>query len=339
MGNAVFLTPLVKRIHELLPHARIDIAISYRQAEDLLGRLPGVRRIIRFPYKGVDLVWRYLLALRGVRRERYDLVIDPSPHSTSGRMVLTLARARSRLGYATADQWAPLTHGVTVPASIVHQAAQPAVLLTRVLGADDELGALRLWLPLERGELEAGRAAVARALAASGHTGDTSRTFGFFAHATGLKAVDRGYWRAFLDAFAELQPDAIAVEILPSPSSVPTDARSATLHIPSPRTLTAAMAAMRLFVAADTGPMHLASIVVPTLALFQASDPALFGPLKPGDLALDVSRYTPRAVAECCQRLWPREEEGVVLHAREAVGDRLARRDRGTACAATEPPE
>ncbi|MGH8150184.1 MAG: glycosyltransferase family 9 protein [Steroidobacteraceae bacterium] len=329
MGNAVLLTPLIKRLHELLPRASIDIAISYPHADDLLGRLPGVRRIIRFPYKGVQLAWRYVAALRRVRREHYDLVIDPSPHSTSGRIVLTIARARRRLGYTTRDQWAPLTHGVPIPASILHQAAQPAVLLSRALGAGDELGTLQLWLPLERDEVEAGRAAIARALAASGRRAESSQAFGFFAHATGLKTVDRGYWRAFLDAFAELEPDAVPLEILPSPSSAPTDARCATLHIPSPRALTAALAALRLFVSADTGPMHLASIAVPTVALFRASDPALFGPLKPADLALEVSRYTPHAAAECCQRLWRRAER---------VRD-FERQGRDEAFAAVEPPE
>ncbi len=315
MGNAVFLTPLIQRLHELLPHASLVLATAYPKADDLLGSLPGVRRIIRFPYKGVQLPWRYLAAVRRLRRERFDLAIDPSPNSTSGRIVLMLARARRRLGYATDYQWAPLTHAIPLPGATMHQAAQPAFLVSRALGAECDPREVRLWLPLAPSELEAGRAAIARALGAAvvqeapGPVGQgaapEARAFGFFAHATGLKTIDPNYWRAFWDAFLEMQPDAIPVEILPSPASARIDPRGASAHFPSPRALTAAMSAMRLFISADTGPMHLASsTAVPTVGLFRASDPALYGPLKPCDLALDVTQYSPRAAAERCQRIW-----------------------------------
>jgi len=66
-----------------------------------------------------------------------------------------------------------------------------------------------------------------------------------------------------------------------------------------------AIAATRLFISADTGPMHLgSSTCVPTVALFQASDPTLYGPLKSSDVALNISHISPRDVAERCQRLW-----------------------------------
>jgi len=311
MGNAVFLTPLLERLHELMPQASIDIATAYPKAEDLLGGLPGIRRIIRFPYKGLQLPYRYLAAVRQLRRERYDLVIDPVANSTSARIVLMLARSRWRLGYAAADQWAPLTHAVPLAREPLHQAAQPAVLLSRALGVDDDIGAVRLWLPLSHQEVEAGSAAIVRAMATRGAAAAPSQAFAFFAHATGLKTVDRAYWRAFWAAFLELEPQAVPVEILPMPTSASTIEGCASLHIPSPRALTAAMAATRLFISADTGPLHLAgTTAVPTVALFQASNPALFGPLKPGDLVLDTRRCSPREAAQACQRLWRRCAEG-----------------------------
>jgi ADP-heptose:LPS heptosyltransferase len=94
MGNAMFLTPLIQRIRELLPHAAIDVATAYPMAPDLFAGIPGVRRVIAFPHKGVQLAWRYAGALRCVRREYYDLAIDPAPDSTSDRIVMLLARSR-----------------------------------------------------------------------------------------------------------------------------------------------------------------------------------------------------------------------------------------------------
>ncbi len=304
MGNTLFLTPLIRKIRELIPHASIDLASAYPYAGDLLGKIPAVR-VIGFPYKGASLAFRYLGALHRLRRRRYDLIIDPVLNSTSGRTVLIMARSRRRLGYAADDQWAPLTHAVPPPQATLHQAAQPVYLLTQALGVPFRLEDVKLWVPLEREEIEAGRAVVTRAIVEKNPAATAAQACGFFGRATGLKRLSPEYWRAFWDHFLELQPDAIPLEFLPSPESTPTDPRCASVHIPSPRQLTAAMAAARLFISADAGPMHLASTTpVPTVALFCASDPALYGPLKPGDLALDAGRLSPRAVAQRCAQIW-----------------------------------
>ena len=302
MGNTMFLTPLIAGLRERLPHAAIDIASAYPYARELLEPIPGVRRVIAFPYKGVGLPWRYAAALRNVRREHYDLVIDPATDSTSDRLILTLARARYRLGFDSASQWAPLTHAVGVPRTPLHQAAQPLYLLSRALGTESDAGKVRLQLSLSEPELAAGRAVVERAISARG---TAERVFGYFAHATGQKTIAKEYWHAFWDAFLALEPDAVPLEILPSAQCAATDSRSAVLHLKSPRALAAAIASMRLFLAGDTGPMHIASATdVPTVALFQASDPALYGPLKPCDVALDPTRHPPVELAQRCRALW-----------------------------------
>jgi heptosyltransferase III len=304
MGNALFLTPLIRALRELFPRATIDLAIAYPYADDLFGKLPGVR-VLTFPYKGVGLAWRYLAALRRLRSRRFDLVIDPVANSTSGRAVLMAARGKYRLGYATDSQWAPLTHAVAFPEGTLHQAAQHVYLLRRALGVEFDPGGVRLWLPLEAEEIEAGRALVGRAVSSKNPAAGAAQAFGFFGRATGLKQIASEYWRAFWDCFLALQPEATPLEFLPSPESAPTDPRCAAVHIPSPRALAAAMAATRMFVSADAGPMHLASSqAVPTVALFCASEPALYRPLKPCDLALELATCPPEALAQRCARIW-----------------------------------
>ncbi len=305
MGNALFLTPLIQQVHELLPRANIDVAIAYQQADDLLGQLPGVRRVITFPYKGVSLVWRYLLALSRVRANHYDLAIDPMPNSTSGRIVLRLCRARLRLGFASEHQWVRLTHSVPESEIPEHRAIQPVFLLHQALGVAHEPAQLRLWNPVDAADRAEGRAAIARALEARGIEPSGAQAIGFFAHATGAKSVDRQYWEQFWTAFLQLAPEAVPVEFLPRPDSAPLNPRFASLHVRNPHRLAAAMAELGLFISADTGPMHLASsTTVPTVALFRASDPAHYGPLKPSDLALDVTQHSPAALAQICHRHW-----------------------------------
>jgi heptosyltransferase-3 len=306
LGNALFLTPLIERIHELFPDAAIDLAMAYPQAPVLLKNQPGVRRIIAFPHKGVGMIWNYFAAMSKVRSEHYDIVIDPSPESTSGRIVLALTKATHRIGFATASQWAPLTHAAKESPELMHQGVQPVFLLCNVLGKKCDPRDVRLSLSLKPDELDAGRSAIARALAKKNlPPGSAKSTFGFFAHATGSKTLEKAWWQAFWKAFLELEPEAVPVEFLPSPTSAPTEARFASLNLPSTRDLTAAIATTRMFISADTGPMHLASATpVPTVGLFKTSHPKLYGPLKSNDLVIDARDCPPWLAAQLVQAAW-----------------------------------
>jgi heptosyltransferase-3 len=304
MGNTLFLTPLIRHLHALLPGAVIDLAIANARGPELLGDMPGIRQVVVFPHKTDRMVRRFLSALRRVRATRYDLAIDPVPESNSGRVVMTLCRARRRLGFVTSFQWAPLTHAVPPPQEVMHQAAHPVYLIDRAIGREYSPDVVRLWLPLREEELLAGRQVIARAI---GHT-DPSATLqvvGYFAHAAGYKMLGREWWIEFWNAFTVLEPQAIPVECLPSAQHQRSDERFAGFHVASPRALAAAIASMRMFISTDTGPMHLASsTAVPTVALFRASDPLQYGPLKPNDLSIDVGTVSPADAARLCQGVW-----------------------------------
>jgi len=303
LGNSLLLTPMLRRLHELLPQATIDVAIAYADARELLADMPGVRRVVVFPHRGPRLIRRYLRALHSLRSCHYDLVIDPIPASTSNRIALTLCRARARAGFAGESQWAPLTHAVAVPHEIVHHAMQPVFMVSRVLNGSHDLCGVRLWLPLSAEQKSAGRAAIAQAFGA--RSGDLSNACGFFAHASGRKALGASWWRAFWRAFLALEPDAIPVEFLPPGGCAPVDASFAHVQFSSLRAMAGAIAATRMFISADTGPMHLACCTpVPTVGLFCASRLDLYRPLKPGDLAIEVAHRSPQEVAQCVSTLW-----------------------------------
>jgi ADP-heptose:LPS heptosyltransferase len=300
MGNTLFLTPFIRHLHALLPAASIDLALAYAHSPQLLGDMPGVRQIYVFPHKTDHMAWRFLRALHRLRSQRYDLAIDPVPESNSGRIILTLCRARRRLGFVTQWQWAPLTHAVEPPTEVMHQAAHPVYLIDRATDKPYEADQVRLWLPLSQDELARGRALIAGVCGA-----DTRQVIGFFAHAAGYKLLGADWWQQFWDEFTRLEPAAIPVECLPSPQHPRTIERFASFHERSPRALAAAIASMRMFVSTDTGPMHLASCTgTSTVALFRASDPLQYGPLKPNDLSIDVAVTGPVEAAAICQRVW-----------------------------------
>ena len=199
-----------------------------------------------------------------------------------------------------------------MPAQAMHQGRQPAYLVSTALGAAWEPDAIRLWLPLTPQEVSAARSVVDAAIARTG-SGTSSPgpamerpRVGYFAHATGLKALPAAWWAQFWRALRALHPELEPVEFLPAPSAAPTVPGFAALHLRSQRELAAAIATLQLFVSADAGPMHLASTTdTPTMGLFQVTDPVLYGPLKSTDRSIAVAQRAPEEVAAQVSAAWP----------------------------------
>ncbi len=302
IGNTLFVTPLIDSIAENFPGASVDVLIAFPLAPELLRGLPGVNRVFVLPNKGSSRLRRRIRMIRELREQNYDLVIDPSPRSTSGRLFLSLAGARQRLGFMSEDQWAPLTHGVQASRERLHDAQKPVMLLARALGRDFEPSRVRLNIALSESELAGGRAAIMQCLAGSAPAERERPVYGFFADATGQKKLERAWWDRFLAELRALDPEAALVEILPAEGTEPLRSDIPGLYFASLRELAAAMAACSCFVSADAGPMHLASSVVPTVALFNYTDPRKYRPLKRDDLVIDVNENSPEQAAALCVR-------------------------------------
>ncbi|RJS92859.1 glycosyltransferase family 9 protein [Salinisphaera sp. Q1T1-3] len=290
LGNVLFLTPMLRSLAASLPEARIDIVIQSPAQVDLLQSLPGVGRV----WVQKNRVFGLFGLLRAIRRERYDLAIDPTGNSASNRIGMALSGARQRLGFANADQWLPLTHAAGRSISR-HQALQAVELLTG--GISDP--------PIERFDTLAVFPEACDRQAAETLWHDTlgvmaprTPVIGFFSRATGDKQLARPWWEAFLAAVSQAGPNAVLVEILPGPDADPIDPARPHVAIASLTQLAAFMARCDQFVAADSGPMHLAAAAgVPVVGLFQATAPSHYAPLGQACISLEGERLTPSHTA------------------------------------------
>jgi ADP-heptose:LPS heptosyltransferase len=301
MGNTLFLTPLLTAIAAALPKASIDVVSLYPEAGELLEGLPGLRRVMILPHKGWWRLHRTLATLRQIRSEYYDLAIDPSPESLGGRLAMMFCRSRWRLGFRGRNQWLPLSHSVDVPTDSQHEAIRPLALLERL--PHGPLPPARLRLELDAGERQRGAERFLACLDAyaPGRRADQP-VVGFFAHARGNKSLGVEWWQRFWRRLLSLEPDVIALEILPSPATAPVMEGGAAIHVKATRDLMATLAGVSLFISADTGPMHLASSTdAPVIALFGPTDPAKFGPLKPNDVVIRLEGLAAEDAAEACR--------------------------------------
>jgi ADP-heptose:LPS heptosyltransferase len=302
MGNTLFLTPLLAAIHEVLPHAAIDVFVSYPDAADVLRGLPGLRNVITLPHMNWWNLPTSLRTLKDYRSRRYDLVIDPVPNSSGGRIALLLSRARWRLGFTADEQWLRLDYAAELPPGVRHEALRPLALMQQAFGYQMAPGVPRLRVANSSDEFAAGARLIAERMAlAARRAAPDWPTIGFFASARGKKDLGPQWWREFWQAYLELRPQTAPLEVLPTADHPPVNSDFANVHCPSPRQLAATISHADGFFSADTGPMHLASAAgVPTIAFFEQTNPAAFGPIKPEDAVLKIAGMTPRQVAEAC---------------------------------------
>ncbi len=87
----------------------------------------------------------------------------------------------------------------------------------------------------------------------------------------------------------KIAPQIRFIDIL-APGQTPLKPDMPTISSKNLRNLAKIFSALDAFVCADTGPMHLASAsTTPTIALFNATDPAYYGPLGEKDKTLQIN--------------------------------------------------
>lgn len=295
LGNMLLLTPLLQSLAIRLPHAKIDILIGHARYAPLFEGLPGIRQVWCMPARGWSWPYRMLMLLFKLRQQKYDLSIDPAQNSVSNRMASRLCGAEMRLGFHAPDQWLGLTHAVTSPAE-VHEGLKPLQLI-RAGFADTSPLCTEITLALSAEEREAGHQRLHSLLP---KFSQTKPILGFFVEATGKKQLPPAWWQHWLAALRAARPDIQLLQILPpGQTRQPLDATLPALREEDLRRLAAALCHLDLFVACDSGPMHLAAAAgTPTLGLFHATSSARYRPLTLASRVLELGELTASQVGQ-----------------------------------------
>jgi len=287
LGNTVLITPLLAEIEALYPGAEIDVVSGGNVGEQLFVERFHVRRVYSLPRKVARHLWATVKLLRQLRRDTYDLAIDASIDSQSGRLLLAIAKARFKLGYpdergSMASAWS----GVPRPE---HLAKRGVFLLRAAYAQQVSRPCPPLNLHLQGTEKHNGREVLRAILGDHGQATDPSMVVGVFANATGAKRYSSDWWRQFIGDLETRQPHVRIVNLLAEHGECQLDERHASYYTRDPRRLAAVIAGMDAFISADCGVMHLAAATgTPTLGLFSTSSPAKYGPYGGHNAAIDT---------------------------------------------------
>lgn len=273
LGDVVLATSVLQPLRALFPAARIEWVTSQAYAP-LLEGLPELAAVHRLGRAGDDTP----AALRARLRGRFDLAVDLQEKVKSAWLALAAAPRRLFFHRRTAGEALLALVGRDRPNVRGHATGQYAAVLAPLGGGPP--GPLRVALS---GEAHA-QAAAALAGAggrplvalAPGATWATKRWAAerFAEVGEALHAEGHGL------VLCAGPGDAGAVAAFRAACRAPIAADLTPLQVPA---MAAALARVRLLVACDSGPVHLAAAVgTPALALFGPTSSVRWGPPPPG---------------------------------------------------------
>lgn len=291
LGNTLFMTPLVRCLNAAFPEARIDVLVRDPAHRAIFEGLPGVNRVLHVP-AGARALLGFILSFG---RESYDLAIDPSVNATGNRIAISLCRARYKLGFAGPEQWVKLTHAAAVPGNEPHQARQAVYLLRQGIPGIEipDCGKLEV-RPSGAAKAEAWRVLVD---ALGGPV--RGKAIGFFTGATGDKRLPEVWWREWARSIESSDESLQLVQILPPGGTMALEPWIPSVVLPQLDQLAALMVLLDAFVAADSGPMHLAAAAgTPTVGLFRCTTPEDYAPLGRDCIYISGDDLDPVSVAQ-----------------------------------------
>jgi heptosyltransferase-3 len=282
LGNLLLMTPLVQEIIETFPNATIDLFVKGDLTPSVFQNYDQIGSIIQLPKKPFSDFPAYLKGWMQIKRNKYDVVINVVNGSSSGKVSAQLANAKYRF-YGEIDSDFLLKYN-----DHEHLAKSPVYSFRNYLAksglVENGQKVPTLDLKLNAPELSEGKKLL------QGIVQNDQKTICLFTNATGDKIYSSDWWDTFYQRLKIEFPDYNIIEILPVENISQIGFKAPTFFNRNIRITGSVIANTDIFIAADSGMMHLgASVHTPTVGLFKVTDPKAYEPYGNGSVAIDTN--------------------------------------------------
>jgi lipopolysaccharide heptosyltransferase II len=358
LGSVLLATPLLRRLREQWPDARITF-LTFAPNAELVRRLECVDDVLLVPRTGalalLGSVPRLLLQLR---RARYDVALDLEFYSRLSNLVSWASGARRRVGFFVRARWrgSLLTDPVYFNPTLPYGRAVLALL--KPLGLDGADAGTLLAPQVSRAEaaeararlLELGVSAAGAVVVVNVNASDLCEERRWPGERYARLVERFGAEIASVDQFVFIGAPAeraavarVLGELSPAAAARCLDVSGRTSFVE----LIVLLQGSVLLVTNDSGPLHLAAALrVPTVSLYGPETPALYGPVGDNHLVFYAGHWCSPCLSvynakiamchgenECMRRITLDEVvQRTAVFARERVGlapPRPARPGRG----------
>lgn len=286
LGNTLLITPLIQEISNQFPGVKIDLFVKGTVANVVFETYPQVDEILCLPKKHFKQLFQYFRTWFKIRIKKYDLVINTTKGSSSGRLATKVARATYKFyGQIENNSYQNLS-------DYEHFSKFPVYNFWAYLEKSGRTIAHKnipiLSLQLSPEELQKGRNKLNEIIP------DQSKpTIAIFTFATGDKCYSEEWWNTLYSAMMVEFTDYNIVEILPVEDVSQIQRKAPTYYSKDIREITAFMANTVIFIGADSGMMHLSTASgTTTIGLFHVTEPSRYEPYGNKNCSLITTQYT-----------------------------------------------
>lgn len=291
LGNLVLLTPLVQEIEKTFPDAKIDLFVKGGLGAIVFKNYKNIDKIIQLPQKPFSNLLKYLGDWFSLRRKKYDIAINATQGSSSGRLSISFSKADYKFFGEEVEniknQYPDYKH---IAKNTIYNFRQ---YLSQTGLEEKGLGIPFLNLKLNPEEIEDGKQRLSELVK------NDKKTICLFTNATGDKCYSESWWSAFYEKLEETFPDCNIVELLPMENISKLNFKIPNFKDRDIRKVGGFIANTDIFVTADNGVMHLASASgVTTLGLFHVSDENIYKPYNQKSLSINTNNVDNDKVME-----------------------------------------
>ena len=286
LGNLLLITPLVQEVERTFPDCRIDLFVKGGLAPIIFQNYKSINNIIELPKKPFSNLINYFKVWIKIKKQRYDIVLNVTKNSSSGRLSAKFADAKYKL-FGGVNTDIQSNHP-----DYEHIAKYPVYeyrsFLTH-LGFDAiENPVPSLDLKLSPLEISEGKKTVKELVK------NDKKTISIFTYATDDKCYSKAWWDEFYEklklAFAD---DYNIIEVLPVENISQIEFKAPTFYSKDIREIGAVIANTVIFIGADSGIMHLASAsLTPTVGLFSRENQKTYEPYNNNSVAINTTTST-----------------------------------------------
>ncbi|GGG44977.1 hypothetical protein GCM10007332_03040 [Epilithonimonas arachidiradicis] len=291
LGNILLLTPLVQEIEKTFPNAKIDLFVKGGITPIIFKNYKSVDKIFQLPKKPFSNLFQYIKGWFSLKSNKYDLAINATQGSSSGRLSISFAKADYKFFGEDVED-------LKIQHSDYNHIAKNTIYNLRnylsQIGLEDHRSQVPfLDLRLDKEELEDGKKKLHDLVK------NDKKTICLFTNATGDKCYSESWWTAFYDKLESAFPDYNIIELLPVENISKLNFNIPNFYSKDVREMGGFIANCAIFIAADNGVMHLASASgTPTIGLFSVTNETMYKPYNHKSLSINTNNVDNDKVIE-----------------------------------------
>lgn len=285
LGNQVLVTPLIQELETRFPDCKIDLFVRGGAAPILFSNYSSVDRIISLPKKPFKELFKYLSVWLDLRKVHYDLVINTTNNSSSGRLSTRISRSKVKFYNDEVEQLAKQFN------DYYHLAKFPVYNLRNFLiqsGFDIIINEPMPTLNLKLSDAEILNGKNIMNTIVSGD----KPVIGIYTFATGAKCYSSEWWKKLYQyMISEFADTYDIMEVLPIENVSQIDFAAPAYYSRDVREMCAVMANTHIIVSGDCGVMHLASASqTSVVGLFSVTKADRYEPYGNGSTSVDTNK-------------------------------------------------